>query len=67
VTLKEARAPARMGVAMGEEPRIIRMNIARYEAMLERDLSDERRSDVTRVLAEAKESLAAARRMGRTG
>jgi hypothetical protein len=43
------------------------MNIARYQAMLERDLSDERRSDITRLLAEAKESLAAARRMQRTG
>jgi hypothetical protein len=43
--------------AMTEEPIIIEMNIARYGALLAFGLDDEKRSVVTRLLAEAKASL----------
>ena len=42
---------------MTEEPIIIEMNIARYGALLAFGLDDEKRSVVTRLLAEAKASL----------
>jgi hypothetical protein len=42
---------------MTEEPVIIEMNIAHYGALLAFDLDDEKRSVVSRLLAEAKESL----------
>ncbi|HEY0525359.1 MAG TPA: hypothetical protein VGD08_18345 [Stellaceae bacterium] len=45
---------------MAEDPSIIRMNIAHYGALLKRDLGDEKRSVVERLLAEAKRDLAAA-------
>jgi hypothetical protein len=46
------------GAAMTEEPVIIEMNIAHYEALLKLDLDDGKRSTVNRLLAEAKEKLA---------
>jgi hypothetical protein len=42
---------------MTEEPIIIEMNIARYRALLALDLDNEKRSTVSRLLAEAKERL----------
>jgi len=42
---------------------IIEMNIARYRAMLQQpNMADEKRSQVERLLAEAKENLKAPRR-----
>jgi hypothetical protein len=45
---------------MTEEPAIIEMNIAHYEALLKLDLDDGKRSTVNRLLAEARERLALA-------
>jgi hypothetical protein len=45
---------------MTEDPIIIRMNIAHYEAMLKLDIGDEKRSIAERLLAEAKRDLALA-------
>lgn len=45
---------------MMENPKIIRMNIAHYQAALVRDMGDEKRSVVERLLVEAKENLAPA-------
>jgi len=45
---------------MTEEPIIIKMNIAHYEAMLKLPLDEEKRSIVKRLLAEAEEHLALA-------
>ena len=42
---------------MTEEPVIIQMNIARYGAMLKRDIDGEKRSVVKRLLTEAKRNL----------
>ena len=42
---------------MTEEPIIIRMNIAHYGAMLKLELSDEKRSILQQLLAEANENL----------
>jgi len=55
------------GAAVTEDTFIIHANIARYEAMLMRDLSDEKRSEITRQLGEVEESLVVGRRMRRTG
>lgn len=52
---------------MTEDTFIIHANIARYEAMLMRDLSDEKRSEITRQLGDVEESLVVGRRMRRTG
>ena len=41
-----------------EDPTIIRMNIAHYEAVLKLDMDDGRRSVVERLLAKAKRELA---------
>jgi hypothetical protein len=54
------------GVAMVDESKIIRMNIAHYEAMLKLDMNNDKRSVVQRLLVQAKESLAAASRIGRS-
>ena len=43
-----------------EDPTIIQMNIAHYEALLKLDMDDGRRSVVERLLAEAKDDLALA-------
>ena len=40
-----------------EDPIIIRMNIAHFEAMLRHDMDHERRSVISRLLAEAQEDL----------
>jgi hypothetical protein len=45
---------------MREDPTIIRMNIAHYQALLRHDMSDATRTDVERLLAEAKGNLALA-------
>jgi hypothetical protein len=42
---------------MGEEPTIIRMNVAHYQSVLELDLDAEKRSMVCRLLEEAMENL----------
>jgi hypothetical protein len=43
---------------MREDPTIIRMNIAHYEALLKHDkMSDATRTDVERLLAEANRNL----------
>jgi hypothetical protein len=42
---------------MEEDPVIIRMNIAHYEAMLRLSLGDEKRSQLKRLLTGARESL----------
>jgi hypothetical protein len=42
---------------MTQEPFIILMNIAHYEAQLKLDMDDGKRSVVTRLLAEAQENL----------
>jgi len=42
---------------MEQDPIIIRMNIAHYQAMLMLDLDDEERSLLKRLLAEAREDL----------
>ena len=41
-----------------DERFIIKLNIAHYQAMLKRDIDDEKRSTVARLLAEAEEVLA---------
>jgi len=38
---------------MLEDPKIIRMNIANYQAMLKLDLGDDKRAVIQRLLAEA--------------
>lgn len=45
---------------MTEEPIIIEMNIAHYEALLKRELEGKQRSIVQKLLAEAKSNLAIA-------
>ena len=40
-----------------EDPFIIRMNIAHYNAMLKLDMNDEKRSVIEGLLAEAKKDL----------
>jgi hypothetical protein len=40
-----------------EEPTIIRMNIGRYRALLERDLSPDKRSTIEKLLVEADRAL----------
>jgi hypothetical protein len=42
---------------MMEDPAIIQMNIARYQAMLKRELDFEERSIVQRLLADAEANL----------
>jgi len=42
---------------MREETEIIQMNIAKFQAMLKRDMSTESRSAVERLLIEAKRDL----------
>jgi hypothetical protein len=42
---------------MMEDPAIIQMNIARYQAMLKRELEFEERSIVQRLLADAEANL----------
>ena len=46
---------------MTEEPVIIQMNVARYEAMLRLGLDDDKRSVLKRLLAEAKANLVRSR------
>ncbi len=41
----------------GEDPSIVRMNIAHFEALLTGDIDDNRRRAVIGLLAETKESL----------
>ena len=43
-----------------ESPKIIQMNIAHYEALLELDMDDGKRSVIERLLAEARKNLALA-------
>jgi hypothetical protein len=45
-----------------KEPIILQMNISHYSALLELDLDDEKRAIVQRLLAEAEQNLALARR-----
>lgn len=49
---------------MGESPMIIRLNIAHYQAILRLDMSDEKRSLVEQLLAEAQNHLVLAMRAG---
>jgi hypothetical protein len=46
---------------MAEEADIIKMNIAKYQAMLKLDMGTESRSAVERLLVEAKRDLAQTR------
>jgi hypothetical protein len=55
-----AFAPLTGGAAMTEEPTIIEVNIAHYEALLNLDLGERQRLVVRRLLAEAKGNLATA-------
>lgn len=41
-----------------DERFIIKLNVAHYQAMLKRDIDDEKRSTVARLLAEAEQALA---------
>jgi hypothetical protein len=41
-----------------DERVIVKLNIAHYQAMLKRDIDDEKRSTVARLLAEAEEVMA---------
>lgn len=52
---------------MHENPTIIRMNIAHYRALLKRDIDDEKRSTVERLLAEAEANLELAQAANRDG
>jgi hypothetical protein len=56
------RAPAplieRCGDETNDERVIVKLNIAHYQAMLKRDIDDEKRSTVARLLAEAEEVMA---------
>ena len=45
---------------MTENPQIIQMNIAHYQALLKLDMGDEKRAVIQRLLAKACEDLAEA-------